>query len=171
MKNGDELPGVEAVVVSLGGDFAVAKFEKHGRVAAHLGTGRQSAKGDRQGARPQDLERDAIFRGGLAGNFIRLTSENLSALFEGFGYPGGACPQTIRINTIGELLDDGIWRKQRRNIGGIAVFDGFQILTGLIEYVRHGTNFLPQRTRRNVDPTSQQLQLSGIGWLNRAIEY
>src|SRR5579862_422236 len=30
------LPGLEAVVVSLGYDFGVAEFEEHGGVAAHL---------------------------------------------------------------------------------------------------------------------------------------
>ena len=77
------LPGIEAVVISLGYDFALAEFQKHGGVTAHLAAGAQRCEWDGQSAGPECLEGDEISGYGFVRNLVGLAGEDLSAFFEG----------------------------------------------------------------------------------------
>jgi len=80
----------------------------------------------REGAGPEDFEGDCVAGYDLVGDFAGLTREDLAAFFEGFGHLGSAAAQALRVNAVGELLQDGVGREEVQSVAGVAVLIAFR---------------------------------------------
>src|SRR5262245_13639121 len=120
-------PRLEAVVVPLPGDLAVAELQEDREPRPHLPPGGDAAEGDGQRPRPLNLQGDLIPAGDRVEHFVALGGHDLAAPLGGFPEAGQVAPRPLRDEPVRELLLQHVVREEREAAPRLPALDGLQV--------------------------------------------
>src|SRR5262249_38190484 len=107
-------PGLEAVVVPLRHDAALAELHEHGEAAAHLATRRERSNWLRQRPDTEELDRHPLaFRYGLK-DLVSLFGHHLLTTGGSIEDTREVPPRALRQQSVGELLLNDLGRVECR---------------------------------------------------------